>query len=1245
MSSIRWNQTLWSILVVAGVCLLPALPSRSQSTFSVRGTVWRDADNSANNTFNNIKTGNESGTNGGGLKAILVSANNTVIASTNVSNNGTYTFSGISAQNGLTIQLSTTAGTNGAAPPAASILTNWAGTSPLTTTSFNLSGSNITAKDFGIQQLPIATNVTGTTQINPGSNTRVQVVTLAGTDGEDGTLGANKKFRIKTLPINGTLYYNGIAITSSNYDITSYDPALLTLDPNDGSIDVTFTYTPVDNANMEDPTPGIVMMPFGIPNLTVTKTTLTPNAVPGGATSYSITVTNAANAGTAVNVQITDTLPAGFTFDANLENPTTSGGSTRTTNQNPAQNVSNPTWGTFTIPAGGSVTIKFAVNISETQGISTYQNQVSVTSTPGSANYDYNGSTGEDVTLSNFTPPPPSSIPNPPVVLGGICAIPGRDGPPPETLAGVVNSYYPGVISSVTAGSNSIEIGAATGTGLPIQKGDLLLLIQMQDATIDYTNTANYGSGNSTNLGSGQTSMGNSGLYEYVVATNNVLSSGGTLNIKGANNGGVTHTYINASATSSRGQRRFQIVRVPQYASLKLSNTLQAQPWNGQTGGIIALDVAGDLDFNSRIINIASLGFRGGYSPVKTSSGNSVTTYVSSSASLGGVKGEGIAGTPQYVWDGMNLTDNGANGYPSGDWGKGAPANAGGGGNSHNAGGGGGGNGGIGGQGGLPWRGMGGTIDAGGRPGFWSSTTAPVTWRLTMGGGGGSGDANNAIGVVRGGVGGGIALLRTGRILGTGTISATGGDGDVGTYSSAPDGAGGGGAGGTVVLLARNASPPGTSISVQANGGKGGNTLQDDNNEHGPGGGGGGGVVLYNVPGATISAVVNGGSAGRANNGAGRSHGAVAGSTGIQASFTNADDPLASVNNSDCFPSVTVNKTTTTPQTQVGATATYKIVIKNAPGKADANSVTVTDNLPSGFTYGTTTSIVSTNGATRTSNVDPSVGQTSPTWGSFTIPGGGQVEITFQINIGSSVANGTYQNSATVNYIDPTRATATDTSSVSYNSATSTSEDVLVKSPAKVRLIKRITRINGLTTNPNDGTVLGNVLDNNATPDDDPGINWPNLPGGFLLGAYDAGKIQPGDVIEYTVYFINSQGSSASSVKICDRIVGAQKFLNDGYGPGKDIEYQLGTNPVEYLTKESLTSIDRAELNPSTAAISGCPNPSGIATGANNGTVTIDVTGTNSEKQTDLNVLPAATSPGIPTNSYGYFRFKTKVDP
>src|SRR6058998_682340 len=81
-------------------------------------------------------------------------------------------------------------------------------------------------------------------------------------------------------------------------------------------------------------------------------------------------------------------------------------------------------------------------------------------------------------------------IPPASVEAAGTCATPGRDGT--ATLNSVINTYYP---------------GAATGAGTPIAVGDLVVVIQMQDAAIDSANTGAYGNGIAGDPASGWTGL------------------------------------------------------------------------------------------------------------------------------------------------------------------------------------------------------------------------------------------------------------------------------------------------------------------------------------------------------------------------------------------------------------------------------------------------------------------------------------------------------------------------------------------------------------------------------------------------------------------------------------------------------------------------------------------------------------------------------------------------------------------
>ncbi|MGZ5483432.1 MAG: beta strand repeat-containing protein [Pyrinomonadaceae bacterium] len=626
-----------------------------------------------------------------------------------------------------------------------------------------------------------------------------------------------------------------------------------------------------------------------------------------------------------------------------------------------------------------------------------------------------------------------------------VCANPGKDGPG-GTLSGVVNTYYPGT-ASVSAGSTSISIGSSTGSATPIASGDLLLVIQMQDAAINSSNFDSYGDGFSGSPASGSTAVNNSGVYEYVVATS---AAGASVSIRGAGAGnGLVNSYTNAAASGSQGQRRFQVIRVPQYSSATLGSGLTALTWNGTTGGILVIDVAGNLALGSATVNLSGMGFRGGgVRQLSGGSGGTTADYVNlASNAFHASKGEGIAGTPRYIFNGTSVVDTGVEGYPNGSFARGAPGNAGGGGtdseistNQMNSGGGGGANWGAGGQGGRTWSA---NQDRGGHGG--AGFTSASASRMIMGGGGGAGTRNNSSGTMSSGAaGGGIVMIRAGTFSGSGTITVNGADG----IDADNDGGGGAGAGGSVLVVANSGGLG--SLTINARGGVGGDAwITEPANgspgaRHGPGGGAGGGFIATN---GSATTNVTGGTNGRTTTSL-DAYGATAGSNGSVQSIFASDVPGAD-SGAQCVPVLTVTKTTSTPSvtnTASGTTATYSITVANAANRSSATNLNISDALPSGFTYSSTVSVTLNGGATRPSTTNPSVGATNPNWGVFTIPGGGSVVLTFNAAIASSVANGTYQNPATATYTDPTRTTASGTTTSNYNSGSSTAENVTVSS-------------------------------------------------------------------------------------------------------------------------------------------------------------------------------------------------------
>jgi uncharacterized repeat protein (TIGR01451 family) len=532
---------------------------------------------------------------------------------------------------------------------------------------------------------------------------------------------------------------------------------------------------------------------------------------------------------------------------------------------------------------------------------------------------------------------------------------------PGGTLTGTVNTYYPGT-ASVAAGATSIPIGTAAGAGNAIAIGNLLLVIQMQDATINVVNGGTYGNGST---GQGFTALNSAGDYEFVTATS-ASGGGGSVSIAGSGSGGgLVFAYHASAATATAGQSTYQVIVVPQYTSATLSSGLTASAWNGTTGGVLALDISGTLTLNSATVAVDGLGFRGGAGmQLNGGVGGADTDYIHAAPAaytgvaengVDAVKGEGIAGTPLWVESGGTYVKT-TTGYPSGTAGtdgssaRGAPGNGGGGGtdadqtgNTENAGGGGGGNGGAGGFGGDSWDT---NLSVGGEGG----TVFPATvTRVAMGGGGGAGTRNNSDGDTQasgGATGGGIIIVRANLLTGTATLTANG----INSYNgTANDAGGGGGAGGSIVVLSATGGESG--LTLNANGGTGGDAWASEaytlGNRHGPGGGGGGGAVF--VSGTPESISVLGAASGTTEN-PGVTYGSTAGANGTKVTNASISSTSGTLSGAQCTPDMTLGKSHVGNFVR-GSTASYTIPVQNlSPYGATNAAVTINDTLPTGVT-------------------------------------------------------------------------------------------------------------------------------------------------------------------------------------------------------------------------------------------------------------------------------------------------------
>ena len=532
-------------------------------------------------------------------------------------------------------------------------------------------------------------------------------------------------------------------------------------------------------------------------------------------------------------------------------------------------------------------------------------------------------------------------------------ATPGKDGAG-GTLTGTVNAYWPGT-GSPGAGSTSISLGSRSGAAETIEAGDLLLVIQIQGADIDSTQSGSYGDGVAGEPGRGALASNfQAGTYEYVIAQSAVGAGGGTVTVEGDGGGGIVNSYFTAAA-GSQGRRSFQVIRVPQYTTATLSSGLTADAWDGDTGGVLAIDIENTLTLGGNV-DVSGLGFRGGGSQQKgTVSNNTILEYRTlSTVNRNASKGEGIAGTPRFVYsDTAGLVTNAAEGYPNGSFGVGAPGNAGGGGadrtgQDHNSGGGGGGNAGVGGRGGRAWNP---NTDGSEIGGFGGAALPIVTETLFLGGGGGAGSRNDSGPTDgSGGAGGGIVIIRTGSVAGSGTITSNGDRG----RDSTNEGSGGGGSGGSVQIIVYDETPL-TGLTVQANGGDGGNAWPTQvtanlNQAHGAGGGGGGGAITSNVAigvtnntggtdGTSLASQIDTGSdPGETNNG------------GSGGPVTVDPEDVPGTTGGGDSADLAITKTAGGIFT-VGVDGEFTISVTNSGPVSVTGTVTVTDVLPAGLSY------------------------------------------------------------------------------------------------------------------------------------------------------------------------------------------------------------------------------------------------------------------------------------------------------
>lgn len=333
----------------------------------------------------------------------------------------------------------------------------------------------------------------------------------------------------------------------------------------------------------------------------------------------------------------------------------------------------------------------------------------------------------------------------------------------------------------------------------------------------------------------------------------------------------------------------------------------------------------------------------------------------------------------------------------------------------------------------------------------------------------------------------------------------------------------------------------------------------------------------------------------------------------LPSGYTDAipSDNAATDNNTQISaPDLTITKTHT-GRFLLNQNDTFTLTVTNVGFASTTGTTTVSDTLLTGLTYvsatGTNWSCSASGQAVTCTNSSAIASNTSST-----------ITLTVTRTSAQAITN-----------------TATVSNTSDKNSANDSATDS-VSATARLRLVKRITRINTIDTA---GFVDGPGDDDNAS-------YWPTPSNTYLRGKIDGGLVKPGDEVEYTIYFLSDGGTDATNLIICDLVPRYITFVADTFATGKGIA--LASSSTSLPTAVTATFTNTADTDngqfyaPATQPPAACKAPpsftSPAATTDNvSGAVFVNVV-------TSPTTLPKATAAGSPSNSYGFIRFHAKVN-
>ncbi|MEQ9355006.1 hypothetical protein [Coleofasciculus chthonoplastes] len=270
------------------------------------------------------------------------------------------------------------------------------------------------------------------------------------------------------------------------------------------------------------------------------------------------------------------------------------------------------------------------------------------------------------------------------------------------------------------------------------------------------------------------------------------------------------------------------------------------------------------------------------------------------------------------------------------------------------------------------------------------------------------------------------------------------------------------------------------------------------------------------------------------------------------------------------FVDLGLSKTARPNQTNVGDEITYTITLTNNDTN-DATDVAVTEPLPPEVTF-------------RSAETSQgSYNRNTGIWSVGNLANGNEAML--QINTTGDIP-GSVTNTAVISALDQ------DDPNPGNDQA---SAEVFLVGEPHLLLVKRITQVR------RDGQVIeginfDTVVDDPTDPDDN-AIGWSQLPGGGLLGVPMISpdrRLESGDTVEYTIYFLSNGGTVVNGVDVCDLIPQGTTFISDSFRQGSGIVLnQDGTPTPQSNASDQDSGTFFPPLNPVSTPCAEANNPNG----------------------------------------------------